>query len=262
MLTSMANAMTAYYADSAGRANALTNSPETGNTVINAINSATTTINTTALDSTVLLQTEVIGTANEIVVTNSAGTLTLSLPDTINAFVAVNASTLTGVIDVPNGGTGISSYTEGDILYADTTNSLTTLPIGSENQVLYVTSGKPAWGSVPAAGAAPYAINPGVISINSDPYTLDSSVVNSSTVIFLKDTTGTDPELLLADGVTPGQLLILMVHETGANPFHIHPAINIKLSTNAKFDFTDDGDNVTLLWCGTDWIEISSVKIP
>jgi hypothetical protein len=43
------------------------------------------------------------------------------------------------------GGTGITSYTAGDILYANSTGVLTKLPVGAEGLVLKVTSGLPSW---------------------------------------------------------------------------------------------------------------------
>jgi len=53
--------------------------------------------------------------------------------------------TMSGTLDVDNGGTGFSSYTVGDILYADGTASLKKLAIGSAGQVLKVNSGVPSW---------------------------------------------------------------------------------------------------------------------
>ena len=53
--------------------------------------------------------------------------------------------TMSGTLDARNGGTGYSSYTVGDILYADTTSSLKKLSIGSAGQVLKVNSGVPSW---------------------------------------------------------------------------------------------------------------------
>jgi trimeric autotransporter adhesin len=44
------------------------------------------------------------------------------------------------------GGTGFSTYTPGDILYADSTGTLTVLPVGSNGRVLKVAGGLPAWG--------------------------------------------------------------------------------------------------------------------
>jgi ketopantoate reductase len=49
-----------------------------------------------------------------------------------------------GTLNVSNGGTGISAYTIGDILYASNTTTLSTLPIKSSG-VLTVSNGVPQW---------------------------------------------------------------------------------------------------------------------
>jgi hypothetical protein len=43
------------------------------------------------------------------------------------------------------GGTGITSYTVGDILYSSATNTLSKLSVGSSSQVLQVSGGLPSW---------------------------------------------------------------------------------------------------------------------
>lgn len=65
------------------------------------------------------------------------------------------------------GGTGQTTYTTGDILYASASNTLSKLPIGSTNQVLTVVSGIPAWaaagggggGGIGSAGVSTIATN-------------------------------------------------------------------------------------------------------
>src|SRR5213594_4106393 len=48
------------------------------------------------------------------------------------------------------GGTGISTYTTGDIIYASAANTLSRLAAGSTSQVLTMVAGVPAWsGSTP-----------------------------------------------------------------------------------------------------------------
>ena len=50
-----------------------------------------------------------------------------------------------GYWTVADGGTGIDTYTTGDLLYASTTNTLNKLPAGSTNDILTVTAGIPSW---------------------------------------------------------------------------------------------------------------------
>ena len=54
---------------------------------------------------------------------------------------------LTGTIPQSNGGVGFNTYAVGDILYCDTTNTLSKLSIGTAGQLLSVASGKPSWGT-------------------------------------------------------------------------------------------------------------------
>jgi hypothetical protein len=57
-----------------------------------------------------------------------------------------SSNDVTGTLPVANGGTGISSYTAGDIVYASSTNALAKLGVGTSGQVLTVNgSNLPAW---------------------------------------------------------------------------------------------------------------------
>jgi hypothetical protein len=64
--------------------------------------------------------------------------------------VDLGASSITGTLAVGDGGTGQSSYITGDIIYANASNSLTKLSIGSPGEVLTVSGNSPSW----AAGAS------------------------------------------------------------------------------------------------------------
>lgn len=57
------------------------------------------------------------------------------------------ANTISGEAQLATtrGGTGIGTYTKGDILYSDATNSLAKLSIGQENDFLRVVAGVPVW---------------------------------------------------------------------------------------------------------------------
>ena len=54
---------------------------------------------------------------------------------------------VTGTLSVSNGGTGLTSYTTGDILYASGSSALSALSIGTSGQVLVVSGGIPSWAS-------------------------------------------------------------------------------------------------------------------
>lgn len=64
----------------------------------------------------------------------------------------INLTTdVTGVLPTANGGTGLSSYTTGDVVYASATNTLAKRAIGTSGQVLTVAGGIPTW-ATPASG--------------------------------------------------------------------------------------------------------------
>ena len=52
---------------------------------------------------------------------------------------------LTGYLQQDSGGTGFTTYTTGDMLYASAANTLSKLGIGSAGQVLGISAGVPAW---------------------------------------------------------------------------------------------------------------------
>ena len=83
------------------------------------------------LSNSPTLVTPALGTPSAVVLTNATG-----LPLTTG---------VTGVLGATNGGTGLSAYTTGDLLYASATNTLSRLGIGANGTVLSVVSGAPAW---------------------------------------------------------------------------------------------------------------------
>ena len=64
------------------------------------------------------------------------------------------AVTLAGTLGATSGGTGLTSYTTGDIIYASATNTLAKLPIGTAGQVLSVASGIPSWAASTSSGVS------------------------------------------------------------------------------------------------------------
>ena len=63
-----------------------------------------------------------------------------------------NASTIT----VAYGGTNITTYATGDLIYASATNTLSKIGIGSNGQVLTVVAGVPAWQSTASTGVTSF----------------------------------------------------------------------------------------------------------
>ena len=102
---------------------------------------ATTGTGNVVLATTPTLVTPILGTPTSATLTNATG-----LPLTTG---------VTGTLPIANGGTNITTYTTGDVLYASSTNVLAALPVGTTGQVLTVAAGAPSW----AAAASAVTIN-------------------------------------------------------------------------------------------------------
>lgn len=70
--------------------------------------------------------------------------------------ISITPDNITGTLPVGKGGTGLTTYANGDLLVGNTSNTLSRLSAGSANQVLTITNGVPAWvtPSVSAGGSA------------------------------------------------------------------------------------------------------------
>ena len=71
-----------------------------------------------------------------------AGTL-----DSLDSAYFLNPANLTSNVPVSRGGTNISTYARGDILYAETTGTLNPLGIGRKNGILKSSGAVPEWGT-------------------------------------------------------------------------------------------------------------------
>lgn len=95
--------------------------------------------------------TSVSGTLNRITSTGGTTPVIDISPNYVGqASITTLGTITTGVwngtaIDATHGGTGQTTYTTGDILYASAANTLSKLAIGSANQVLTIVGGVPTW---------------------------------------------------------------------------------------------------------------------
>ena len=105
--------------------------------------------------------------------------------------------TLAGTLIAGNGGTGQSSYTVGDILYASATDTLSKLGIGSTGQVLKVASGIPSWATDANAGGTVTSIGitetGSALTITNTPITTSGDIniagAGNNTQVILGDLT-------------------------------------------------------------------------
>jgi len=144
----------------------------------------------------------------------STGLTTTGGPITSNGKI-----TLTGTLIEANGGTGISSYTKGDILFSDAANSLATLGIGGSGQRLAVSStGVVEWVNDSGSGVTSIEITEtgNALTITGGPITTTGTIniagAGSSSQVILGDltlgtyTTGTVKSVGTGKGLKGGTI--------------------------------------------------------
>ena len=82
------------------------------------------------------------------------------------------------------------------------------------------------------------------------------TAISITTAVTLLQTAGTNATTL-ADGTVVGQLKII-VHDTDGGSTELTPADPLGFT---DIDFVDDGDTAMLIWIGTKWAALSSVKL-
>ena len=162
--------------------------------------------------------TTAIGGGTVTSVDGSGGTTGLTL--TGGAITTSGTLTLGGTLAATNGGTGQSSYTVGDILYASATGTLTKLGIGSTGQVLKVASGIPSWATDANAGGTVTSIGitetGNALTITNTPITTSGDIniagAGNNTQVILGDltlgsyTTGTVTSVATGAGLKGGTI--------------------------------------------------------
>ena len=115
---------------------------------------------------------------------------------------ALGSLTLVSALPVTSGGTGLSSVTTGDILYASGSNVLSRLAAGSAGQVLKMSSGVPQWAAdLQGSGGA------GVWATSTDSLLISTSDPSYVVVIGSGATTTTGTKLEVAgSGLVRGSL--------------------------------------------------------
>jgi hypothetical protein len=112
-------------------------------------------------------------TLSGVAVTTFAGGTTGLTPATATS----GAVTLAGTLVAANGGTGQSSYTAGDLLYASGSTALSKLNIGTNGQALLVSGGALAWGT--ASATTVNALTIATTGGAAAPVTFDGSVART-----------------------------------------------------------------------------------
>jgi hypothetical protein len=174
-----------------------------------------------------------VGTVTSIDVSGGSTGLTT----TGGAITSNGTITLGGTLGAANGGTGQSTYTTGDMLYASSSSLLSRLPAGSSNQVLGMSGGTPTWtqngATITNTVNTPTALN----STPVNDYVVDSS----STYIRLNNMSGGLINLtgISSAGVANGRVITLF--NTSVNPIMVKNQ-NTGSATANQFSFPGGAD--------------------
>ena len=91
-----------------------------------------------------------------VIAGDTSGTVTLQAPavsgSTVLTLPASSGNLVASPVSVANGGTGITSYSTGDIVYASATNTLSKLTAGTNGSVLTLAAGVPSWAAAGGGG--------------------------------------------------------------------------------------------------------------
>jgi hypothetical protein len=84
-----------------------------------------------------------------VIAGDTSGTVTLQAPavsgSTVLTLPSSSGNLVASPVSVANGGTGLTSYSTGDIVYASATNTLSKLTAGTNGYVLTLAAGVPSW---------------------------------------------------------------------------------------------------------------------
>jgi hypothetical protein len=190
-------------------------------------------------DGTNPLGVTAAGTTGQVLVGNTGGapswaTVSSSLVSSFQTSLSgltpstatTGAVTLAGTLGPTSGGTGLTSYTTGDIIYASATNTLNTLAAGTNGHVLTLSSGIPAW------AAANSMVYPGAGIPNSTGTAWGTSynVTGTGDVVLSEAPTLTGAVTI---GSTTGTDTITLGRSTGAQTVNVATGTTAASTTKA-----------------------------
>lgn len=143
--------------------------------------------------------------------------------------------TLAGTLVAANGGTGLSSYAAGDLIYASGTTTISKLTIGTSNQILTSSGTAPQWtsGSSITVGTA---TNLASGAAGSVPYQTGSGATTFLSI-------GTSNQILTSSGTAP--------QWTSASSISIGTATNLAGGATGSVPYQSAAGTTTFLAAGT-----------
>jgi len=158
------------------------------------------------------------GTINGLTLTG--GTITVAGTITLGGTLAINNDDWVGTaLSATNGGTGLTTYTKGDIIYSSAANTLSKLGIGSTGQVLTVSaSGIPEWAA--ASGGGSGTVNSGT-QYQVAYYATTGDEVSGDANLTFNPLAGTTATLVYVGGGLSASTQahpVNMIHKTAVTP--------------------------------------------
>lgn len=138
--------------------------------------------------------------------------------------------TLGGTLATANGGTNLTSYTTGDLVYASATNTLAKLPVGTSGYVLTTNGTVPSWGLVSLTNGVTGTLPVSRGGTGNASWTIGSLITFSSTTNSTEVVPGTSGYPLISNG-------------TGTLP--TYSQINITNATTGTLTTARGGTNLT-----------------
>jgi hypothetical protein len=162
-----------------------------------AVGSGGTGVTTTPANGALLIgngsgyTSSTLTAGSNITITNASGSITIaasgggggvtsfqtSLSGLTPATASTGVVTLAGTLGPTSGGTGLSTYATGDVIYASASNTLNRLTAGTNGQVLTLASGVPTWAA--SSGGATGGGTDQVFYVNEQTVTTSYSVPSS-----------------------------------------------------------------------------------
>jgi len=163
-----------------------------------AVGSGGTGVTTTPANGAVLIgngsgyTSSTLTAGSGVTITNASGSITIaasgggggvtsfqtSLSGLTPATASTGVVTLAGTLGPTSGGTGLSTYATGDIIYASASNTLNRLTAGSNGQVLTLASGVPSWAA--STGGASGGGSDKIFFVNEQTVTTSYSIPASN----------------------------------------------------------------------------------
>ena len=211
----------------------------------------------------------VAGTGTVTSISGSGGTTGLTLSG--GPITSSGTLTLGGTLNPVNGGTGISTYLTGDILYASASNVLSKLSAGTNTHVLTMVGGVPTWqapsgsGTINAGTTGQVAVYSGSNEISATP---NLTVGASGNTVTMSTSSGSQSFLMTGgnsnsfsiqgtgsktfklgsdDTGTSSNVFTIGSSNSGSGNFNINSSISSQLNVNApstQFNITGSITNV------------------